>query len=145
MQFRLSPVTVVLLILANVASAETVAGSAKALNQFRAGSGKSALVLSDTLQKTAEGHARDMRDKGFFSHTGSNGSTVGQRARGNGYGYCLIAENIAKGQRNLTEVMHSWETSAGHRKNMLLKDIKEFGLARREGNIWVMVLGRSGC
>ena len=45
----------------------------------------------------------------------------------------------------LADVMQSWETSAGHRKNMLLGKVREFGLARVDQNIWVMVLGKPGC
>ena len=125
--------------------ADPVAGAAQALNAFRAENGRKALSISPKLQATAEGHANDMLSNGFFDHKGSNGSTIGKRAKRKGYRFCLIAENIAKGQRSLADVMQSWETSAGHRKNMLLGKVREFGLARVDQNIWVMVLGKPGC
>jgi uncharacterized protein YkwD len=79
----------------------------------------------------------------YFDHTGSDGSTIGDRL--NAQGYCFAAENIAKGQSSLDEVMESWANSSGHRKNMVHKKVTEFALARADGNIWVMVLGRPGC
>ena len=127
------------------AIAAEVPGAAKALNDFRATKGRKALRHSDGLQKVAEGHANDMSRKGFFSHSGSDGSDIGDRARRAGYRYCFIAENIAKGQRDLNEVMNSWITSPGHNKNMAHKKAREFGLARTKGDVWVMVLGRDGC
>lgn len=127
------------------ARAEPVARAAQALNDFRASEGLPALTQSDRLQQVAERHARDMAANGFFSHTGSDGSDVGQRAMETGYAYCTIAENIAKGQRSLDEVMAGWIGSPSHRRNMLLDRVTEFALARQTGNIWVMVLGRPGC
>ena len=113
------------------AQAEPVANATQAMNDFRARQGLPALTQSDTLQQVAERHARDMAANGFFSHTG--------------YPYCTIAENIAKGQRSLGEVMAGWAGSPPHRRNMLLDRVTEFALARQTDNIWVMVLGRPGC
>ena len=127
------------------ARAEPVARAAQALNDFRASEGLPALTQSDTLQQVAERHAVDMAENGFFSHTGSDGSDVGQRAMETGYAYCTIAENIVKGQPSLDEVMAGWIGSPSHRRNMLLDRVTEFALARQTGNIWVMVLGRPGC
>ena len=35
---------------------------------------------------------------GFFSHTGANGSSVGDRLNAVAYGWASVAENIAAGQ-----------------------------------------------
>lgn len=142
---NLKPLILIAALGAPAALAEPVAGAAQALNHERADAGRGGVVLSDRLQAAAEAHAQDMRRRGFFSHQGSNGGSVGARAKKQGYRYCLIAENIAKGQRTLAEVMQSWMRSAGHRKNMLHRDVLDFGLARVDQNIWVMVLGRPGC
>lgn len=128
------------------AFAEGVKGSMAALNAVRETAGVRVVSHSDKLQQAAEAHANDMRAKGFFSHTGSNGSTVGKRVRKAGYRFCWVAENIAKGQKSLDEVMHSWVTSPGHLKNMVHPRASDYGLARVEGDIWVMTLGsRQGC
>lgn len=104
-----------------------------------------ALTVSDALVRAAGAHARDMAQNDFFSHTGSNGSGIGDRARAAGYGFCFIAENIAKGQGSLDEVMAGWMGSTGHRRNILSEGAREYAVVRGEGAIWVMVLGRPGC
>lgn len=131
--------------LATVAAAEDLSGKAQAqVNSLRAGAGLAALSVSPALSRAAEGHARDMTQNGFFSHTGSNGSGVGDRARAAGYGYCFIAENIAQGQRSLDAVFRDWMNSTGHRRNILSDGAREFALVR-DGATWVMMLGRPGC
>lgn len=114
------------------------------INTIRAGKGMPAIAYSDRLEKVARSHARDMMKKGFFSHKGSNGSTVGKRAKRAGYRWCLVAENIAKGQKDIKTVMESWRTSPSHYQNLVRKGIREFAVAH-EGDVWVMVLGARKC
>lgn len=123
------------------AGAEPVREFAQMVSGFRAEQGLGPVKANPKLELAAERHAQDMARRGFFSHTGSNGSSVGKRARRAGYRFCVIAENIAKGQRSAAEAMRSWMASPGHRRNMLDRRIKEIGVARAPGNIWVMVLG----
>lgn len=125
--------------------AAPVAGAQEALNAYRAQSGRAAVTLDPQLQSAAEAHARAMAEGGFFAHTSPSGNRLRDRARAAGYSYCFIAENIAKGQRDLREVMQGWAGSRGHRRNMLDRRATEFGLARGPGDIWVMVLGKPGC
>ncbi|KPD12252.1 CAP domain-containing protein [Phaeobacter sp. 11ANDIMAR09] len=115
------------------------------LNGLRAQHGLPPLGWSPRLEKAAWAHAKDMLRRGFFSHQGSNGSRVGDRVRKQGYSWCVVSENIAKGQPSLPTVMNSWRQSPGHRKNMLHREVREFALVRAQGNIWVMVLARPGC
>ncbi|WP_323771036.1 CAP domain-containing protein [Antarctobacter sp.] len=122
------------------------AGEERALlNGLRAEAGLAPLSSSAPLEKAARRHARDMARRGFFAHSGSDGSDVMDRARRAGYRPCQIAENIAKGQRSLEEVFADWMTSPGHRRNMLNGGVSDYGLVRGDGNIWVLVLGRDGC
>lgn len=60
------------------------------------------------LQQTAIDHAMDMASQNFFSHTGSDGSSVGERATRAGYNWAYVGENIAGGQRSVAEVMTGW-------------------------------------
>ncbi len=115
------------------------------LNGLRAEQGLGAVKPSPKLEKAAMAHAMDMSRKGFFSHGGSDGSNVMKRVRRTGYGPCVVAENIGKGQQSLTEIMGRWAASPGHRKNMLNRRVTEYGLVRAPGDIWVMVLGKPGC
>ncbi len=117
----------------------------QALNGFRAENNRAPVSFSDTLEQAALRHADDMVRAGIFSHTGSDGSDVAARVSSVGYGWCVVAENIAKGQRDLAEVMKAWAESPGHRRNMLSADVTEFALVEGDDNTWVMVLARPGC
>ena len=115
------------------------------MNGTRAGAGRGALAVNGELTQAAALHARDLARTGAFSHSDSDGSSVGDRVRRAGYGFCFVAENIAKGQGTLKQVLDGWMASPGHRRNILAGQAREFGLVRGPGNLWVMVLGRSGC
>jgi uncharacterized protein YkwD len=115
------------------------------LNGFRAENGLGSVAPSPQLEAAAMAHALDMARKDFFDHAGSDGSDVMARARRAGYGPCVIAENIAQGQRSLTDVLGDWVNSPPHRRNLLIEGLADYGLVRAEGDIWVMVLGRDGC
>lgn len=115
------------------------------VNQLRANNDAQGLRVSDRLRTAAAAHARDMAQRGFFSHTGSDRSSVADRVRRQGYGFCFVAENIAKGQRDLGQALSGWAKSQGHRKNMLHQSATEIAVVRATGDIWVMVLGRPGC
>ena len=114
------------------------------LNADRARAGLSPVSANGLLEQIAAGHATDMEQQNFFSHTSSDGRNLGQRARGAGYGYCFVAENIARGQPNVDVVHQSWMTSAGHRANNLARDATEYGLAKVD-DTWVLVLASPGC
>lgn len=111
-----------------------------AINAERTAQNRAPLVYDTTLETAAQAHARDMARNGFFSHTGSDGSDIGQRLSRAGYRFCFGAENIASGQRSLSEVMAAWMGSRGHRRNILNRKAQAVGLAQTPGNIWVMVL-----
>lgn len=103
-------------------------------------------VVGDmALMRAARDHAEDMIAAGFFSHTGTGGSSVGDRAHRQGYGWCFIAENIAQGHPGLAEVIESWMQSPGHRANILADQATQMGVYHGSNNHWVMVLGRDGC
>ena len=61
--------------------------------------GRAALVYDMRLEAAARAHGQDMAARGFFSHTGSDGSDIGDRLRRAGYAFCFGAENIAAGNR----------------------------------------------
>jgi uncharacterized protein YkwD len=123
-------------------SAAANPAATQALNALRTARGLAPVTYSDTLEAAAASHGRDMARQGYFSHEGRNGSSVGDRVRQQGYDWCVVAENIAKGQRDLGEVMQGWANSPGHLANMTRRDVTEFGLYEANDRIWVMVLGR---
>ncbi len=111
------------------------------LNAFRAANGRDPLVLNAALTAAAQEHARDMVTRNYYGHDTPEGLGPGDRARAAGYGWCLIAENIAWGLNSETAALTAWEDSAGHRRNMLMSRANEYGFARF-GDAWVLMLGR---
>lgn len=109
------------------------------LNQDRKAAGRKPLKVSPALMAAAESHAQDMVAKGYFSHTGKNGSTVGKRIKRQGYKFCHAAENIASGQKSAAEAMVSWRASSGHSKNNLSRKSKEVGAGFAGDSMWVLV------
>lgn len=131
----------VLTLPAQTATAEPVREFASWVTALRAKHGLGPVKVNTKLEKVAESHAQDMSRKKFFSHTGSNGATIGKRTKRAGYRYCTVGENIAQGQKSAQEAMAAWQGSAGHLKNMLKRGITEIGVARTGDNYWVMVVG----
>lgn len=129
----------VFLLLATSAAANPDALAA--VNAERASKGRAALSYDTRLEAAAQAHARDMAKRGFMSHTGSDGSTLGTRMKRAGFRYCFGAENIAMGQPGLDRAMDAWMKSSGHRQNILNRKAKSMGFARASGNRWVLVLG----
>jgi uncharacterized protein YkwD len=87
------------------------------------------LVLSDSLQRAALAHARDMADRSTLSHAGGDGSTAGERASRAGYRWRLIGENIAAGQSTPEQVVADWVKSPRHCANLMSAEFSEMGVA----------------
>ena len=130
------------------AIAEPVGGLSASLapevNAFRAANGQAPLSADGRLARAAQSHANDMQAKNYFSHTGQDGSSVGDRVKRQGYGFCFVAENIANGQKGALRALAGWQNSEGHRKNLLSRNATQFGMAQA-GEYWVLVLGKPGC
>jgi uncharacterized protein YkwD len=107
-----------------------------------------ALSWQCTLEGVAYAHNRDMGDHNFFSHTGSDGLTVGDRVRNAGYVWSAVGENIAAGQQTIDIVMAAWLESPGHCANIMRSMYTELGAAsyRVDGSdypiYWTQVFAR---
>lgn len=109
-----------------------------------------ALSWSPLLTQSAEVHSQDMAAKNFFSHTGSSGSTFGNRIDATGYTWSSIGENIAAGYPGLEAVLTGWMASPGHCANIMNANFNQVGLVCVAGtasttynNYWTMDLARS--
>ncbi len=100
------------------------------------------LSYNRKLHGAAQTHANDMSSNGFFSHTGSDGRTVGNRVSDQGYSWAWVGENIAQGQTSATQALNGWKASPGHNAILLSSIPTEFALAQAPGNYWVMVLAK---
>jgi uncharacterized protein YkwD len=99
-----------------------------------------AVSWNDKLAKASYDHSVDMKSNDYFSHTGLNGSSPGQRITAAGYSWKTYGENIANGYASEQVVMNGWLGSEGHCKNIMNASFKEM-VAGREGNYWTQILG----
>ncbi|MFI6073285.1 CAP domain-containing protein [Actinoplanes sp. NPDC051343] len=89
-------------------------------NVQRKAHGCGALRNDSRLAQSARAHSTDMVKQGFFSHTGSSGSSFVAREISAGYPKKgPSAENIAWGFRTPQDVVTGWMNSPGHRANIL--------------------------
>ena len=89
-----------------------------------------ALTWNDLLEKAAFNHSKDMSQRKYFSHTGSDGSGSGERINAAGYAWKFYGENIAAGYPTEKEVISGWLSSPGHCANIMNKNYKEMGVAK---------------
>ena len=109
---------------------------ADTLNSFRHAHGLPALHRSAGLQSMAQRHAQSMAARGSMDHSGFHSERGPRGAR---------AENVAWGCATESCAIRMWENSSGHRANMLLTDVKSYGLASAAGGknrYWCLVVGR---
>ncbi|HHB80576.1 MAG TPA: CAP domain-containing protein, partial [Aliiroseovarius sp.] len=53
--------------------------------------------------------------------------TLVSRMQKGGYTFCVVAENLAKGQQDVDEALVGWTLSPGHRATMNLANVSEVG------------------
>ncbi len=110
--------------------------------------GVTVLQWNNALTQAALVHSDDMLARNFVDHTGSDGSTPGQRVTAAGYVWSSQGENIAAGPLTLPEVMAGWMASDGHCANIMHAEFRDIGLAcvlggsgNRYRSYWTMSLG----
>lgn len=107
-----------------------------------------ALTWDYDLEHAAFVHSSDMANVDFMDHTGSDGSSPGNRISATGYEFSAWAENVAVGHRSIETVMASWMVSEGHCKNIMSADITQIGASAvvnpdtRYGTYWTQVFAR---
>ncbi len=119
------------------------ASFATLLNDVRLTNSAGPVAFDARLAVAAQGHADDMQANSYFSHTGLNGSSPGDRITAAGYNWRTYGENIARGQTSEQEVMTAWTNSPGHHANNINPNFEDFALAKAgsgNGAYWVLVL-----
>jgi uncharacterized protein YkwD len=89
----------------------------------------SALSWNGALAGAAVLHSTDMATHNFVSHTGSNGSSVNDRAAAQGYTSGGVGENLGGGQKNPSHLMQELLASPAHCANLMRPDYKALGAA----------------
>jgi uncharacterized protein YkwD len=111
------------------------------VNEERARAGLTPYEYDPALALSAQRHAIDMADQGYFSHTSLDGRSFSDRTEAAGYEGFPSGENIARGQTSPEQVMDSWMSSEGHRNNILSSSSNEIGVGYYESH-WVQVFGQ---
>lgn len=120
------------------------------MNEARQERGLSPLRFSNALQRAAQAHVEDIVSHNYeLTHTGSDGSSIGERVRRENYSYRSVGENVAAGHSSAEDTFEQWMNSRGHRENILNPDFSEVGMSyyinaprTTYDHYWVLVLGR---
>ncbi|MEJ2620604.1 MAG: Ig-like domain-containing protein [Candidatus Thiodiazotropha sp.] len=86
------------------------------------------------LESAALSHSSSMADNDYFSHTGLDGSSAGDRITATGYSWRAYAENIAAGYNDEEAVMTAWLESPGHCANIMNATVTEMGAGVAEND-----------
>jgi uncharacterized protein YkwD len=63
----------------------------------------------------------------YFSHTGSDGSSMATRVNATGYAWSSLGENIAAGYSGIDAVLAGWMASDGqYHRNGFFDDLRDF-------------------
>jgi len=102
-----------------------------AVNRERAAKGVAPLKREPRLERAAQLHADDMLKRNYYSHDSPDGKNVMARVQAAGYIAFEAAENIARGQYSVEEVVKGWMGSPQHREHLLSPEFSDvgFGLA----------------
>jgi len=120
------------------------------VNRERRAAGVPPMREEPLLDETAQRHAADMLARSYYDHDSPEGTTVLERSRAAGYRPNMAAENIARGQYAIEEVMDGWMSSPIHRENILSPLFADIGSGLAVGKnangyqiLWVQCFGRS--
>ncbi|MEU5903082.1 CAP domain-containing protein [Micromonospora sp. NPDC047527] len=128
-------------------SATTGGGVLELVNARRSEAGCAPVQSDPELTTAAMRHSQDQADHRNMSHTGSDGSDVGQRLDRAGYVWRTYGENVAYNQPTPEAVMDAWMNSPGHRANILNCAFTEIGIGRADngdGPYWTQNFAAPG-
>ncbi|WP_030211938.1 CAP domain-containing protein [Streptomyces sp. NRRL WC-3626] len=124
------------------APSTAVAQVVELVNAERGKVGCSPVKVNSTLTKAAQDHSEDMAATGTMSHSGSDGSSPGDRITRAGYAWSTYGENVAYGYSTPEQVMDGWMNSPGHKANILNCAFKEIGVGLAQpGGYWTQDFG----
>jgi uncharacterized protein YkwD len=112
------------------------------LNAYRAKAGLGPLSSDHHLVSAASAQCAIMIAHGKIGHDFGAGTSFSERMFRAGVAPGYHAENVARGQRSVAEVMQAWMNSRSHRRNMLDPQMSSFGIASKSG-YWALDLAGS--
>lgn len=115
-------------------SAAVIGSGLAATNSARIQAGLPPVSANALLARAAAEHACDMARRGRMTHAGSRSSGPAQRIKTLGYSPRITAENIAAGPYGVDQVLREWNGSSGHRANILIPQVRQFGIGHATGS-----------
>jgi uncharacterized protein YkwD len=100
-----------------------------------------ALKWNAALEKASFDHSKDMLAKNYFGHISPTNTYPWDRALAAGYQYSVLAENIAVGVLNESDLVKAWLASEGHCKNLMHASMVDLGIGRADTH-WTALLGK---
>lgn len=105
------------------------------INQERTSRGLRHLSLSFELRDLARNYARDMFERGYFSHYNPEGLSPFNRMNNRGIMFTAAGENLALAP-NVELAHQGLMNSPGHRANILSSDFGKIGIGVIDGGIY---------
>lgn len=102
------------------------------INAFRLDNGLPPLAPAPALDRAAQTFAEEMARHDRMSHTGVDGSSIGDRVTRAGYRWSTVAENLGQGYPDPASLVRGWIDSPGHRRNLLRPEMTEAGIGVTE-------------
>lgn len=85
------------------------------------------------LDEVALLKAKDMANKGYFSHVSPDGKTPWYWFKLSGYSFDYAGENLAVLFDSSENIVEAWMNSTSHKKNILSSDYSEIGIGMATG------------
>ena len=101
------------------------------INAERSARGLTPYIVDPRLTASARVHSTDMACNNFLSHTGSDGSTSGERMLAQGYTFSWHGENIYAGGGSYNAPQQAfawWMNSEPHRNNLMSPNYIHIGI-----------------
>lgn len=104
-------------------------------NEARTNNGVGKLQTNSKLEAVAQLKLADMFQNNYFAHTSPVGIEPWHWFDKANYNYRIAGENLAMDFMSSDEVFNAWLNSETHRKNLLLNEFQEVGIAVGSGMI----------
>lgn len=97
------------------------------INKARENEGLSHVMMDEQLQEVAREHAKDMLQRGYFSHYSPEGLSPFDRLDAHGVFYTAAGENLAFAPSTVL-AMQGLMQSPGHRANIVSENFRKVGI-----------------
>jgi uncharacterized protein YkwD len=117
--------------------------AAASTTAYRETQGRGPVTANARLNAIAARQAMAMAGRGRLGH-----DLIGplqKRLKNGGYVWLVAVENVGAGYDDFDEALAAWQTSAGHRRNLLESEVTQIGVGAaragdKYGTYWALIL-----